>query len=130
MKTRAISRGVCQGLVVGGLLVTAAGCDTEAAAEASTLEVSCDGKCDGLSELKDLMRDPSELSLADLLDVAAPKVFETLSDAVSTKHASISLEAPVFHDADSIQTLSSGLAERFGESELTTEVPIEKHSSG
>ncbi len=119
--------GRALGLGMGAMAVAmavagAAGCDAEAPAAEDTLQVSCDGKCDGLDTIRNLMRDPSELSLADLVDVAAPKIFEELSDAVSTDAVGVELDAPTFHDAESIETLTTGLAARFGERELTTEV--------
>lgn len=104
-------------------LALVAGCDPAGGApEADELEVSCSGKCDGLSSVKNLMRDPSELSLDDLVTVAAPKVFDALSDALSTDHVGLTLETPRFHDAAAVEALETGLAARYGERELSTEV--------
>lgn len=83
--------------------------------------MSCSGKCDGLS-VKNLMRDPSELSLDDLVTVAAPKVFDALSDALSTDHVGLTLQTPRFHDTAAVEALQTGLAARYGERELSTEV--------
>jgi len=68
------------------------------------------------------MRDPSELSLDDLITVAAPKVFEALSDALATDHVGLELQTPRFHDAEAVEALETGLAARYGERELSTEV--------
>ena len=109
-------------LVCGLMLAMGAGCDPAETVAAEELEVSCSGKCDGLSSVRNLMRDPSELSLDDLVTVAAPKVFEALSDAVSTDHVGVELQTPEFHDAAAVQGLKTGLAARYGERELSTEV--------
>lgn len=105
------------------LTATATGCDDGTGnAVQDNLTVSCEGKCDGLSELRNLMRDPSELSLDDLLNLAAPQVFKQLSSALSGDRVGLAIEEPKFHDAASIDTLTTGLAARYGERELSTQV--------
>lgn len=88
-----------------------------------TLGVECLGKCDGLSELRSLLHDPSELSLDDLLEAGIPFAIDGLNDLLSsTPIADIEIEEPAFYGADEVEALVSGLATRFGEKELTTEV--------
>ena len=100
------------------------GCDApEQTYEPEELMVSCEGKCDGLDSVKSLLRDPSELELDDLLNASVPAIVDQLNDFLSsTPLLDIELEQPAFHHAEDIDRLVSGLAARYGERELTTEV--------
>ena len=97
------------------------------------IPVSCAGKCDGWQSLKSLWADAKKLDLGDLLSVGAGYATEGLNDALdASDFARIRLSPPqLFALGDvaaqdltlhSIDELVSGLAARFGDRELTTEV--------
>jgi len=97
------------------------------------LDVTCNGKCDGLDSIRSLYRDARNLDLGDLLSYGAGIATDELNDALSfSDYGSIGIGEPVLyalperarndltlHDIDE---LVSGLAARYGERELTTEV--------
>src|SRR5262245_15541546 len=115
------------------LLVPFAGClagDSE-----PELAVECSGKCDGLSAIKSLWRDPKAIDLGGLLAVGAAVATDELNRSISLSDwGSISERntAPVLYalpertkddlTLHNISELVSGLLARFGERELTTRV--------
>ena len=99
----------------------------------SELGIECDGKCDGLSSVRSLVADAKKLDLADLITIGASFATEQLdgalaaSDYAAIRLQSTELYAPASIAANdltlhSLDTLVSGLATRFGEGALTTEV--------
>lgn len=98
------------------------------------LGVDCEiGKCDGIGNLTSLIRDAKELDLGDLVSVGSKLGANQLSSSLSSSDfASIKLDEPRFFalpsvsDPDltleNIDELISGLAARYGERELSTEV--------
>lgn len=99
------------------------------------LSVDCSesGKCDGIGNLTSLIRDAKELDLGDLVAVGSKLGSTQLSSALSSNDfASIKLGEPRFFGLPSvsepdltiedIDALISGLAARYGERELSTEV--------
>ena len=109
------------------------------AAGACTIDYSdgdgleCDGKCDGIAHLTSLIRDAKELDLGDLVAVGSKFTAAQIDDALaSSDFGSLQLDAPQFYalpgvaDPDltleNIDSLVTGLAARYGERELTTEV--------
>ncbi len=119
------------------LSLTAVGCAADSGPdegiEGRTLGVDCPGKCDGWSSIRSLYRDARELDLGDLLSVGAGFASEELNDALAVSpYAALAVNAPrLYATADrassdltlgNIDSLVSGLAHRFGERELTTEV--------
>ncbi|TNF38225.1 MAG: hypothetical protein EP329_01070 [Deltaproteobacteria bacterium] len=117
------------------LLAFAPACDQSSTDDAPLEEiaVSCAGKCDGWSSIKSLWADAKKLDLNDLLSVGAGYATEALNDALDfTDFASVKLSEPQLFALDavakedltlhSIDELVSGLARRFGDHELTTEV--------
>ncbi len=97
------------------------------------LGVTCEGKCDGIGNLKSFIRDARELDLGDLVAVGSKLGAEQLSDGLSsTDFATIKIDEPRFFalpsvaepdlTLENIDTLVSGLAARYGERELSTEV--------
>lgn len=113
------------------LSILLASCATEPEGD---LSVTCDGgKCDGVGNLTSLIRDAKELDLGDLVAVGSKLGANQLSSALSSSDfASIKLGEPRFFalpnvsDPDltleNLDTLVSGLAARYGERELSTEV--------
>lgn len=101
--------------------------------EFDELAIECEGKCDGLSSIRALVRDAKQLDLQDLVNVGASYAARELNDALAiTDYASVALQptelyAPASVAANDVtvqnlDALVSGLATRFGESSLTTEV--------
>lgn len=100
----------------------------------SQLSVSCnDGKCDGFDSIRSLITDAKKLDLADLVVLSAGFATEELNDLLDvTNYAGVELSPTEFYalkervDQDltlnDIDELVSGLAARFGDSELSTEV--------
>ncbi len=98
------------------------------------LSVSCDdGKCDGFDSIRSLISDAKKLDLGDLLILSAGFATEELNNLLDvTDYASVQLSPTEFYalkeqvDQDltlnDIDVLVSGLASRFGDSELSTEV--------
>jgi hypothetical protein len=97
------------------------------------LGITCEGKCDGLSSIKALVADAKKLDLQDLINVGASYATDQLNDALKlSDYASIRLQPTELYAPASVaaqdltlknlDTLVSGLASRFGESSLTTEV--------
>jgi hypothetical protein len=104
------------------LAAAALACDAEPSPP-EQLDITCQGKCDGLDSVIDMMRDPSELAIDDLLNASVPVVVDELNDFLSSsRFVDIKLAEPAFHHEDDIDALVTGLAARYGESELTTEV--------
>src|SRR5688572_11901906 len=112
-------------------LLAAAACTVDD--EVDELGIECDGKCDGLTSIRALVADAKKLDLQDLINVGASYATEALNDALSiSDYASIKISptelyAPAAVAAGdltlkNLDTLVSGLASRFGESSLTTEV--------
>ncbi len=87
------------------------------------LGVDCGGKCDGFDDIRALLRDPLDLDLDDLVRVGAPYATDAVNDALTIgDYAQFSLgETTTFAAAD-LDSLRSGLAARFGETDLSTEV--------
>ncbi len=101
--------------------------------EGDELGVTCDGKCDGIGSLKSYIRDARELDLGDLVAVGSKFASDQLNDALAVSdYASIKVDEPRFFALPSVSepdltlenldTLVSGLAARYGERELSTEV--------
>jgi hypothetical protein len=119
-------------LALAGTTLLTIGCASEAPTE--ELSVSCDGeKCDAFDTIRSLVSDAKKLDLGDLLVLSAGYATDGLNDALDvTDYASVELQPTEFYalkelvDQDltlnDIDELVSGLASRFGESELTTEV--------
>ncbi len=113
-------------------LLTSPGCTIDDPSE--QLSVTCDtGKCDGFDSIRSLISDAKKLDLGDLAILGAGYATEGLNDLLdTTNYASIELSPTEFYalkervDQDltlnDIDILVSGLAARFGESELSTEV--------
>jgi hypothetical protein len=115
-------RAVASALVLASSLSLGA-CQTDDEAQLDELDVTCDGKCDGFSSIKSLVKNPSDLSLDDLLGAGVPLVIGKLNDLLSSSSfVDIKLADPVLHDAAAVDALTSGLATMYGERELTTEV--------
>ncbi|HEY3355535.1 MAG TPA: hypothetical protein VGQ83_19955 [Polyangia bacterium] len=121
-------------LALCGLVIGACS-DTPPTAEPApeTLGVTCEGKCDGWGSIQSLWADAKKLDLGDLLNVSAGLATDQLDDALAVSdYGAISFGAPklyALHEraaADltlgDIDSLVTGLAARFGERELTTEV--------
>lgn len=99
-----------------------------------TLAVSCEGKCDGLSEIRSLYRDVRGVDLGDLASLGGRIASDELEDALEVGGLGLRVDAPVAYglseDIEDRRTeslrdldeLVSGLAHRFGEQELTTQV--------
>lgn len=103
--------------------LTASACHEDGELAFDELDVTCDGKCDGFSSIKSLVKDPRDLSLDDLLGAGVPLVIGRLNDLLSSsKWVDVKLAEPVLHDAAALDSLVSGLATLYGERELTTEV--------
>tara|TARA_R110002073_G_scaffold177151_3_gene334976 strand:- start:10456 stop:12987 length:2532 start_codon:yes stop_codon:yes gene_type:complete len=100
----------------------------------SQLSVSCsDGKCDGFDSIRSLITDAKKLDLGDLIVLSAGFATEGLNEALGVSdYAGVELSPTEFYalkeqvDQDltlnDIDELVSGLAARFGDSELSTEV--------
>ncbi len=97
------------------------------------LEVTCDGKCDGIGSLRSLIRDAKELDLGDLVAVGSKLGANALSDNLAgADFASIKIGEPKFFalpgvsvpdlTLENVDELVSGLAARYGERELSTQV--------
>jgi len=119
-------------LALSGASLLTNACATDAPVE--ELAVSCDGaKCDAFDSIRSLVSDAKKLDLGDLLVLGAGYATNGLNDALNlTDYASVELRPTEFYalkervDQDltlnDIDKLVSGLAARFGESELSTEV--------
>jgi hypothetical protein len=121
-------------LALAGSTFLSIGCATEAPLQ----DVSCQGdNCDAFDSIKSLISDAKKLDLGDLLVLGAGYATEELNDALDvTDYASVELRPTEFYalkeiveqnsslndKLNDIDKLVSGLAARFGESELTTEV--------
>ena len=97
------------------------------------LAITCEGKCDGLSSVRSLVADAKKLDLNDLINVGASYATDALNDALgASSYGGITISptelyAPATVAAGdltlkNLDALVSGLASRFGESALTTEV--------
>ncbi|CAN5880916.1 hypothetical protein BH11MYX2_BH11MYX2_27860 [soil metagenome] len=97
------------------------------------LGITCEGKCDGLSSVKALIADAKLLDLQDLINVGAGFATDQLNNSLTAgNYASLQIQptalyAPAAVAAQdltlkNLDTLVSGLAARFGETSLTTEV--------
>jgi len=88
------------------------------------LSVDCGGKCDGiLDSIRSLMRDVRDLDVSDLVELGAPFATDGINDLLEVSdYAKISIGDTELHDADSVGSVATGLAARFGERELSTEV--------
>ena len=111
-------------------LTTAAGC---VGTDYDELGIECEGKCDGLSSIRALVSDARKLDLQDLINVSAGYATEELNDQLdlldfaSFQLRPTELYAPAHVVAEDLTLkdldgLVSGLAARYGESALTTEV--------
>ena len=111
--------------------VTIAGCVTGDSGD--ELGITCEGKCDGLSSVKALVADAKNLDLQDLINVGAGYATQALDDALSIgNYASMRIQPTELYAPGSVaandltlknlDTLVSGLASKYGESALTTEV--------
>ncbi len=119
-------------LALAGTTLLAIGCASEAPLD--ELSVTCEGeKCDAFDSIRSLIGDAKKLDLGDLLVLGAGYATDGLNDALDvTDYASVELRPTEFYalkelvDQDltlnNIDKLVSGLAARFGEKELTTEV--------
>lgn len=87
------------------------------------LKVDCVGKCDGFDTIRSLLRDPSELSLRDLIDIGAALATDEVNDFLDElDYAEIELDRTTTYDEAEVATLVSGLTARFGAHELSTAV--------
>ncbi len=97
------------------------------------LGITCDGKCDGLSSVKALVSDAKKLDLQDLINVGAGYATSELNNALEVNdYTGLALQPTELYAPASVaagdltlknlDSLVSGLAARFGESSLTTEV--------
>lgn len=113
------------------LSVLLASCAAEP--EGEDVGVTCEGKCDGIGNLKSFIRDAKELDLGDLVAVGSKLGADGLSDGLSSSDfATIKVDEPRFFALPSVSEpdltlenldeLVSGLAARYGERELSTEV--------
>jgi len=122
------------GLLIAGAL--AAGCAAiagESGEPGEKLTVACDGKCDGFGDsVRSLWRSLRNVDSGDLLHVSAGYATDELNDALAFGGAAARFDAPELYalaeDARSdltledIDALTWGLTQRYGESEMTTEV--------
>jgi hypothetical protein len=117
-------------VVLAAAVVTTTGC---LGPDYDELAIECEGKCDGLSSIRALVSDARELDLQDLINVGAGYATEELDDQldlldfVSFQLRPTELYAPAHVAAEDLTLkdldgLVSGLASRYGESALTTEV--------
>jgi hypothetical protein len=98
-------------------------CDPEPETQLEELGFTCEGKCDGLGTVKNLLRNPKDLDLDDLIQASVPFVVEQVNDFLSSSSfVDIKLAEPAFHGEADIEHLVTGLAARFGERELSTQV--------
>ena len=113
------------------LAVSATGCASEG--EYDELGIECEGKCDGLSSVRALVSDAKKLDLQDLINVGAGYATSALNDALdASDYGSVAIQptelyAPASAAAGdltlkNLDALVTGLAARFGESALSTEV--------
>lgn len=97
------------------------------------LAITCEGKCDGLSSVKALVADAKKLDLQDLINIGAGYATDGLNDALSVgNYAALRLQPTELYapaavaSADltlkNLDSLVSGLASKYGESALTTEI--------
>jgi hypothetical protein len=104
-----------------------------ASSEHEELAVSCAGKCDGFDSIKSLVADARKLDVGDLISIGASFATEELNDQLSlSDYARLQLGPTSLYalpevarddlTLKNIDALVSGLAARFGESALTTEV--------
>lgn len=111
-------------------LATTAGCTGEAYDE---LAITCEGKCDGLSSVRALVSDAKLLDLQDLINVGAGYATDALNNALDvSNYAQVRLQPTELYapaqvagqdlTLKNLDQLVSGLAYRFGESALSTEV--------
>jgi len=113
-------------------LVSGLGLGCAQSSDEEMLPVSCEGKCDGWDTIRSLWADPKRLDLGDLLSVVAGFATDELNSKLVTQYGRLKLGDPrLYALADRAQndltlgnldTLASGLAARFGERELTSEV--------
>ncbi len=123
-------------LALAGTTLLSIGCASDTPTE--ELTVSCDGeKCDAFDSIRSLISDAKKLDLGDLLVLSAGYATDGLNDALDvTDYASVELRPTEFYALKEIveqnsslndrlheiESLVTGLAARFGESELSTEV--------
>jgi hypothetical protein len=97
------------------------------------LDITCEGKCDGLSSVRALVADAKKLDLQDLINVGAGFATDALNDALgASSYLQLQLQPTELYAPGSvaaqdltlknIDSLVSGLASRFGESALSTEI--------
>lgn len=119
--------------IVGALLLVAASaCSTAEGSGEELLAFECEGKCDGFGTVRSLLKNPKDLDLDDLLAQGASFATEQVNDALSLANGGAEFtETVVYAKADrargndrlrDIDSLVTGLAARFGETELTTVV--------
>jgi hypothetical protein len=111
--------------------VSASACAAEG--DYDELGIECEGKCDGLSSVRALVSDAKKLDLQDLINVGAGYATGALNDALdASDYGSVAIQptelyAPATVAAGdltlkNLDALVSGLAARFGETALSTEV--------
>lgn len=108
------------------------GCAGDSSDPLDELGVTCTGKCDGLDSIKSLYRDVRDLDLTDLSARGTNLATDALNDALSTTFVDVELDAPQAFGLtataasneliEDLDALTTGLLERFGEGELSTEV--------
>ncbi|RLB53015.1 MAG: hypothetical protein DRJ42_13185 [Deltaproteobacteria bacterium] len=110
-----------------------AGCDSGGAVEFSEVGVDCSGKCDGLgSSIRSLWDKARRVDRGDLVNVTAGLATDQLNDALAFDNVAVGFDAPELYalEADAegdltvhdLDALTSGLAYRYGERELSTAV--------
>jgi hypothetical protein len=114
------------------VLVIAIGCSSDGP-DYEELDITCEGKCDGLSSIRSLVADVKKLDVQDLIDVGAGYATEQLDVKLGgATYAGLQLQPTELYaprtvaasdlTLNNIDDLASGLATRFGESALATEV--------
>jgi hypothetical protein len=117
-------------VALASLLAVSASCASE---QYDELGIECEGKCDGLSSVRALVADAKKLDLQDLINVSAGYATSALNDALEVSdYGSLAIQPTELYAPASVaagdltlknlDSLVSGLAARFGESSLTTEV--------
>ncbi len=101
--------------------------------EGEVLDATCNGdKCDAFDSIRSYWDDARSIDLGDLMSLGARLTTDELNSALSTDFGGISIGAPTVYaladDAEgdltlkNIDSLVSGLAARFGDKSLSTEV--------
>lgn len=108
------------GLVAAATL--AGGCATDGG-DYEELPVDCGGKCDGFDSIKSLIRDAKDLDLDDLVRIGSPYATDGINDLLgSSDYAQLAIGQVEVYDQSELSGIVTGLAQKFGEKELSTEI--------